>query len=98
MLKSNILIFLTAMLILLLLSIAWYFFLSNYYKRKNNVTKRREQVLSVIKFDKNLDINAVLCPAELPNTDEDVADALIYIKAANFAGELLERLYEQAGI
>lgn len=55
-------------------------------------------MLSAIKPDKNCEIKAVLCPSELPNTDEDVAGALIYIKATDFAGRLLERLYEQAGI
>lgn len=86
------------MFILLLLSVAWYIILKNSFRREAHDIKRREQVLSAIKPDKNCEIKAVLCPSELPNTDEDVAGALIYIKATDFAGRLLERLYEQAGI
>lgn len=96
--NSNILMFLIAIFILLLLSAAWYFFLSYYCKRNGDETNKRERILSMIKFDNRLNIDNVVCPAELPNTDEDVADALKYIEATNFAGELLERLYEQAGI
>lgn len=96
-LNSNVLIVLAVIFTLLLLGGVWYLFLITYL-RKDNKTKGREQVLSMFKIDKKLDIYSVLCPAELPNTDEDVADALIYIKATNFAGDLLEKLYEQAGI
>lgn len=68
------------------------------HKDIENNSIRNNRILSIIKADVSLSGFQCTCPVELPNTDDDIADALKYIDTAKFASELLENLYEQTGI
>lgn len=104
--NSNSLIFITVLAIIVFLSIVWKTFYMNYLNKigfdiqKRSGTKNdfngRSRLLSTIKPD--LSCSKSICPIGLPNTDDDIIDALEYIKPANYAGNLLRNIYEQTGI
>lgn len=95
--NSSLEIFISAMVVLVVLGVIWGIFLINYLGR-NNIKKENHKILSRIKPDLSVNGFADVCPAELPNTDDDIADALKYIKPTDFANDLLENLYEQTGV
>lgn len=84
------------------LSVAWYVFYTNYLKKQNNmhITNKNERttILELVKFDINLKKASISCQIGLPNTDDNIADALPYIKKSDFASDLLEKLYEHTRI
>lgn len=103
--NSNFSVFLSALATIFLLGVFWYIFYISHLKKmkskyamndfnKNNNNK----LLFVIKpeiFCNNLLIE---CPTELPNTDDDISEALNYIQPSKYASDLLEKMYEQARI
>lgn len=103
--NSNLILFFSAVDTLILLSIIWYFFYINYlqkngyekFKKKSNIN-RTNKISMVIEPDLCVSGFEDICPIELPNTDDDVTDALKYIESANFAHDLLENLYEQTRV
>ncbi len=101
-LNSNIFIFIIVAIIMFVLSVAWYVFYANYLKKQNNmhITSKNERttVLELVKFDPNWEEIPASCQIELPNSDDNIADALPYIKKSDFASELLENLYERTRI
>ena len=100
--NSNTLILIIVFLIIALLSCIWYAFYTSYSNRykanfQNNNAKNIK-FLSVVKPDISLSNFSTECPIVLPNTDDDIAQALKYIKPFSKAGELLENLYGQTRV
>lgn len=97
-LNSNIFIVVILAIIMSVLSIAWYVFYTNYLKKHENMyvnsKNERTDVLKLVKFDTKCKKTPASCQIELPNTDDNIADILQYIKKSDFTSELLENLYE----
>ncbi|MCM1049647.1 MAG: hypothetical protein NC433_14620 [Clostridiales bacterium] len=102
--NSNISVLLSALATVFLLSIFWYIFYVGYLKKiKSKYTNTasnssNNKVLSIIKSEVLHDNLKVECFTELPNTDDDISEALNYIQPPKDAYSLLEKMYEQAGI
>ncbi len=102
MMKYNFMILAIVLAIIFLLAIICNMFYMHYLNKsrlniKNDLTKNN-RILSIISADIPLVAFRSMCPVELPNTDDDITDALKYIDTAKFASKLLENLYEQTGI
>lgn len=103
MMKYNFMILAIVLAIIFLLGIICNMFYMYYLKKsrlndiENDLTKNN-RILSIISADVPLVAFRSMCPVELPNTDDDITDALKYVDTAKFASELLENLYEQTGI
>lgn len=101
--SSNFEVFVSILVIISLLSFFWYIFFTSYLKKKSRSNtvydnNREKKLLRVIRpgfYCGNLMIE---CPLRLPNTDDDISEALNYIRPSKYAGDLLEKMYEQAGI
>lgn len=103
MMKYNFMIVASVLAIIFLLSIICIMFYMYYLKKTRlndigNDSTENKGVLSVIRADLSLSGFQCTCPVELPNTDDDISDALKYIDTAKYTSELLENLYGQTGI
>ncbi len=101
--NSNLEIFVSVLVIISLLSLFWYIFFTSYLKKKdmsNNGydNSREKKLLRVITSGLRCEDIRMDCPLGLPNTDDDISEALNYIQPSTYAGNLLEKMYEQTGI
>jgi len=102
--NSNVSVFLSALATIFLLGVFWYFFYSCHLKKMksqytgNVFNSSNNKVLSMIMSEVPYGDLKVECPVELPNTDDDISEALSYIQPSKDASNLLEKMYEQARI
>lgn len=106
--NSNMSILIIVFAIIALLSIVWNVIFT-FYSNKRGITRsnkanvennntKSNKLLSAIKPDISWSDFSAVCPILLPNTDEDIAEALKHIEPSSCAKELLESLYEQTRI
>lgn len=101
--NSNFEVFVYVLVIISLLSLFWHIFFTSYLKKKgmsndgydNSREKKLLRVINPGLCSTNFEFE---CSLELPNTDDDISEALNYIEPSKYAGDLLEKMYEQAGI
>lgn len=91
--NANVFILASAAGILAALCALWHAFYSGYLRRRDDANDK-EMILSRLKFHAASGKTRTTRPARLPDADDDVADALAYIKAEGFTAGLLKDLYE----
>lgn len=95
--SSNLIILSLVFTIIILLSIVWNVFYLSHIKKDKIINKKN----IVIEVFQKMNICGLLpsinatCPVLLSNTDDDISEALIYVKPSQDARTLLESLYEQ---
>ncbi len=96
----NMIVFLIALAIIFILSIVWYIMYTGHLKNNcyTNGTVEGSRLFDAMQGNGGMSNVVSECPIGLPNTDDDVADALEYVEPSKLAGGLLERLYEQGRV
>lgn len=90
--------------ILAVLSIGWNHFFMAYLKKNQagrpggRTTEESEKVLRLLRPSSCLKNFIITCPVLLNNSDDEISAALDYVRPSRYAGQLLEKLNEQAGV
>lgn len=103
MMNYSLLTAICVVVILIITSLVWNrVFMS--YLRKSEINKskhggvEKKTILNLIKPTACLGGFIIMCSILLSNTDDEVADALDYIRPSKRLNNLLEKINEQAGI